>query len=567
MWTALGLQAASGRFDNLLRDASMWTDEQLLREAQAYRQKGDKEHALVLYMVAAERKHDAPDAEEKMQWVRAYLGAGDVYYESGNYANALSFYLKGLKISESGKEQPCIAVFYKNMGNVYCMFQDYEKGLSIYRQGLKLARQQHDDDTAYKILQNLTGVCMNLNMVKEARQYYEEAQRTRHEVTEVSRFMDQFTLALILRGEGQHTESIRRFKQLAAEAAKRGVGARYECSAYEEIYKTYHELHQADSTLLYLTRCKDLAEASGLLHEFVETLDQLSALYEQRGDKAMAFKFRARYWQVKDSVYNQRKFDAAKNQQFLYEMEKTEREIARLAEEQEQRKQVIVRQRWIIGCTVSGILTALLVLLYVYRQNRRLTDSYHSLYSLNRRLTDNHQRAKEQEKSLNSENEQLRRQLDALSSQNAPQETPSQDPAPEPVKYSSSSLGEEQRDRLARLIAEVMEDETHFCQPDFSLDTLAGLVGSNSKYVSQVINEVYGKNFSNYVNDHRVELACARLVNLEEYGQLTIKGIGESVGFKSHSTFINVFKKNTGITPSLYQKLTKEAVKKPVNRE
>ncbi|MGM9688826.1 MAG: helix-turn-helix domain-containing protein [Alloprevotella sp.] len=559
---------AEGKYDALLQQVQHWTDEQLMSEAQNSRQRGDSERALVLYMVAAGKPHAEPTEQEVRLCAQAHLGAGDLYYEGGNYSNALNYYLKGLKLVDNTEAKPLRAVFYKNMGNVYCMFQDYEKGLSLYRQGLQVARQQRDDNTAYKILHNLTGVCIELDDVKGARQYYEEARHTPHEVTAVSQFMDGFTLALILRGEGQRAESINRFKQLAREAGRQGVGARYECSAYEEIAKTYHDLQQTDSTLLYLTRCKNLAEESGLLHEFVETLSTLSDLYEQRGDRATAFKLRARYWQVRDSVFNQRRFDAAKNQQFLYEMEKTEREIARLAEEQRQRAQVIHRQQWIIGCTAAGILAVLLVLLYVYRQNRRLTESYHSLYSLNRRLADNHQKAKEQEKALSEENEKLQQRLDTLSaSDNQPQSQPQQPVAPEAAKYSSSNLGQAQRSRLAKLIAEVMEHAEHFCQPDFSLDTLAGLVASNSKYVSQVINEVYGKNFSNYVNDHRVELACARLLDLDNYGQFTIKGIGESVGFKSHSTFINVFKKNTGITPSMYQKLTKEAAKTPVNRE
>lgn len=34
-----------------------------------------------------------------------------------------------------------------------------------------------------------------------------------------------------------------------------------------------------------------------------------------------------------------------------------------------------------------------------------------------------------------------------------------------------------------------------------------------------------------------------------------MKAIAESVGFKSYTAFVNAFKKITGITPSIYQKI------------
>lgn len=108
---------------------------------------------------------------------------------------------------------------------------------------------------------------------------------------------------------------------------------------------------------------------------------------------------------------------------------------------------------------------------------------------------------------------------------------------------------------MADAIQNVMENTTEFCDCNFSLDTLAKLVGSNTTYVSQVINDTYHKSFSNYVNPYRIHLACARLVDREGYGNLTMKAVGESVGFKSYTSFVNTFRKITGMTPALYLKM------------
>lgn len=96
-----------------------------------------------------------------------------------------------------------------------------------------------------------------------------------------------------------------------------------------------------------------------------------------------------------------------------------------------------------------------------------------------------------------------------------------------------------------------------FCSYDFSLDKLAELVGSNSKYVSPVINDTFNKNFSIFVNEYRINLACMRLADFAAYGNYTIRAIAESVGSTSYSTFNSVFRKFTGITPSIYQKMAR----------
>lgn len=103
-----------------------------------------------------------------------------------------------------------------------------------------------------------------------------------------------------------------------------------------------------------------------------------------------------------------------------------------------------------------------------------------------------------------------------------------------------------------------MEDSNEFCDSEFSLERLAGRIGSNSRYVSQIINETYNKNFRTFVNEYRIKEARLRLMDTTQYGNYTIKAIAESVGYKSHTNFIDIFKKLTGITPHIYQKMAKE---------
>jgi len=129
-------------------------------------------------------------------------------------------------------------------------------------------------------------------------------------------------------------------------------------------------------------------------------------------------------------------------------------------------------------------------------------------------------------------------------------------------KYASSGLDESGKQSLRQRIGNVMDDVEVIASPDFSLQQLAEKVGSNSRYVSQVINECYGCNFRALLNDRRVKEACCRLSDKENFGHFTIDAIASSVGFRSRSNFLNVFKKITGLSPSEFQLYAKE---KPVS--
>jgi AraC-like DNA-binding protein len=84
------------------------------------------------------------------------------------------------------------------------------------------------------------------------------------------------------------------------------------------------------------------------------------------------------------------------------------------------------------------------------------------------------------------------------------------------------------------------------------VEEVAKRLGTRTKYVSQIINENYQKNFYNFINTYRVEEAMRLLADVENE-KYSILGIAEIVGFVSKSTFNAAFKRVAGITPSEYR--------------
>lgn len=523
--------------------------------AASYADRKQDGEAVVLYAVVYGRYNDDMTDEDKNLCALAYKQAGMVYYNRGDYVNALDLFISGVKVSERCRDPKHTARLYNNIANVYCLFLDYEKGVDYYLKAYDFCRKHPDREVEHIILVNLTGMYSFLRDLPNARKYYALSERTKDKTSPVDTYMSGYTLSLIQIYEGKTAEGIARLKRLAAYAVKKGIDPRYQCFAYQELYNAYDATGAADSTLKYLRLCDETARRHDLQHMFASTLKNLSAFYNDKGDAGKASMYWSRYQTIMDSIYNMREFDAVKNSLFTYEVDKTTREMADLKAREEEKARTIRIQRITMAAVAAGTLLLALFLLIVLRQKRKLNRSYTDLYKVNRNFVDTQEqltaRLRSAREALGDRDSRIARLQEELARMRpAPAEQPQ-----EQAKYQTSSLTGQQSAELAERIQNVMENTTAFCDCDFSLDALADLVGSNKKYVSQVINDTFGKSFNNYINPYRIHLACARFADTGQYGNLTMKAIAESVGFKSYTSFVNIFRKVTGITPSLYQKM------------
>lgn len=122
-----------------------------------------------------------------------------------------------------------------------------------------------------------------------------------------------------------------------------------------------------------------------------------------------------------------------------------------------------------------------------------------------------------------------------------------------PGRYESSSLEETQKSRIHRQIQKVMDEEKLYLDSHLTLGRLSDRLSVNSKYVSQVINEVQQQSFMDYINQKRIKRAKEMLLS-PAFAQYTILAIAQEVGFHSKSAFYTAFKKFTGTTPTAFRK-------------
>jgi YesN/AraC family two-component response regulator len=88
----------------------------------------------------------------------------------------------------------------------------------------------------------------------------------------------------------------------------------------------------------------------------------------------------------------------------------------------------------------------------------------------------------------------------------------------------------------------------HFSE-DISLNTVADAVYLHPSYISRLIKEQTGKNFSTLITEMRIE----RAVSLLESTDLRVYEVAEKVGFNNLKYFYKVFKSTTGKSPRDYR--------------
>lgn len=122
-----------------------------------------------------------------------------------------------------------------------------------------------------------------------------------------------------------------------------------------------------------------------------------------------------------------------------------------------------------------------------------------------------------------------------------------------PGKNTKLKIEKDEEEDIINRLNEKMEKEKLYLNNELSLPLLAEKIEVPLYLLSKVLNERLQKNFSEFVNNYRINEAKIKLLD-ERFAHLNIAAIAYDCGFNSLSTFNTFFKKITNTTPSRYKK-------------
>ncbi|WP_300672518.1 helix-turn-helix transcriptional regulator [Soonwooa sp.] len=186
---------------------------------------------------------------------------------------------------------------------------------------------------------------------------------------------------------------------------------------------------------------------------------------------------------------------------------------------------------------ITGLIIIGGILFYYFRQRKVSKNQKKSYEAIIKKLTDEKAQLENNAFKIDSEKEE-----DFVEIEN-------QEIEKEEVLVKKQTISNELETIILQKLCR-FERGNKYTNPSISLASLAGLLGTNTQYLSEIINKHKGKNFNAYINELRINNIIKRLVEDKRLANYKISSLAEEAGFSSHSLFSKVFKQVANMSPS-----------------
>ncbi|MBP3739265.1 MAG: AraC family transcriptional regulator [Muribaculaceae bacterium] len=561
------LLAASGHAASTLYPPQ-WlklTTQELYDKGVAFVQDSRPDSALVCYTLAAARYRVDLGREEKIVCANSFIGQWDVnflYYF--DYEKSYESLMRAKEIYDDlGMTNPRI---FMELGGLYEVMAEQTQTAALNGKAIDYYQQAFDASVRMRDVATLNFSLLNAVMLAYRTGSHAATTRllTAYEqqpwVPQDSmwQFCRQLCQTANLVVSGKYNEALIFARQcLSLLSMPNKSHARLLFNVYyiiADVYARQNDYAQARQVML---KALDLQKQYDIRDNVLIALRLVSDYCRKLGNHADAANYHQELLELKDSLLSFRQLNNLNGLEYNYQLTRLNEQIS-MAASAHRRQNIII-----VITTVAALIIGLFLVLFLLK-NRRLRQANVHLYQKNSELMRlERERAAAQESTTSlpaitlaqDENGSEAIAAEADVATDGSESMADGDPKP---KYGGNHLDEEFKRKLFKTIEAYMNRSTDIFDSGFGLLQLAAAVNSNSSYVSQVINECTASNFSAYLNRFRIREACKRIDNTDQYGNMTLEAISDSVGFKSRTTFRRSFKLITGLNPSEYLRIARD---------
>lgn len=504
-------------------------DEHLDDLAHVYIDIGNAFHNLGKYHTAIKYFHKSTSIlaslEDQSALSTAYNGIGLAYKLLGTFDSAIYYYNSMLDIDKKTGSLRDQAVDYENIGALYAEWKKIEQSYSFYQKALELYLVEGSNRDLSVAYNNLCKIHIAKKQYDSALYYFNSASEIEWEIG-----IEQF-MAARYNNLGDVYYELKKYSQALSYYNKaleinQKTGERH-CIALNlvNIARVKFKLGDPIEAEQYFFKGLKIAKEIKSQKLVKDILDDISDFYTEQNLYGKTMLFHQQTAQLHDSLFKKQTLQTLADIQTKYELDKKTKEISILQKDKEFQSMLVKSYRSSNYYLIGGIVLFSIILVLLYFQYRSKHHGYNKLVEKNMELI-KAQKLKEQKVNNNSSRTN---------------------------NLTNSSESKNQQELYEILLA-YMKNERPFLESDLTVKKMAKKLQTNTHYISEVINQKFGYNFNQFINEYRVNEACKLLSN-HNNNHFTIESIAQQSGFKSKSAFNNAFKSITGVTPSYYKKI------------
>ncbi len=444
--------------------------------------------------------------------IRQYWFIKGKYYDlTGRYQEALEVYLQCARQAEARGAEADYLRAMNNVAVLYARMERFQLSNNLFRRLIPRALRHGDQQRVLILYVNMANNFLTLNQLDSAAYYYQQALPLTHHGSFFRAAVEVNLARLYLRQKDYRRA--RQFAQRSAAYADSAGNREMYLESLANLVNSYKEERQWEKALSLCLTMERTAKQFNLPLQLRDVYLNLAEIYQSRHHYQSALAYYFKYDQLKDSLFNLQVAQQMQELKVKYDTERVEAELA-LKESMLRRREMQIR---FLTAMVMGILLFSGGIAWFYFRQRA---AYRILV----------------QKSLQWSTSNLATTGGRNRGSGAKGVQPS----------------EEKKRQITRALRKELITQRAFTEPDLTLEKLALRLNTNSRYLSQIVHEVFGTSFPQLLNNLRVQEAI-RLFREDRASRYTIEGISQTVGFNSKSSFNAAFKKITGVTPSYFR--------------
>jgi signal transduction histidine kinase len=341
----------------------------------------------------------------------AYKSMGAVYRVSGDYSSSLRLDNMALESSLLSKDSSMIARAYNNVAHDYHDLGEYDESYYYFTQGYKFAKAAKDSFTMAVTIHNVGRVFKELGQHNRALDHLQISQKmsrqikdkegepySLNEIGDVLLRQGNFDSALTtlfasliesrkLQLTGLLPKTMSNIAKTYMQKGDYDTSLKYYDTTYTLYSKNkdnygiaevelgrgvvYQKQQRHEDALSAVTKSLNLAQKLNARILEIQCFNQLSSLWEMKGDHKKSLEYFKRFKKLEDTLFSQDMQAKLLRDQIRFETESRDSQIAALSQQQSTTEGALKRQEFVRNILVVVMALTGILLISVYRSGQR----------------------------------------------------------------------------------------------------------------------------------------------------------------------------------------------------